>query len=289
MTTIKDTLKEMMTNNPKGWFSWLRKQQQILDEIERQGYPSDLPLVQKVYWFINGLMDFPKCNCGKSIKKFRNTRLGYFEHCCCSCAQLDKETKKKLAETNLKRFGAVNAAQSKIIQDKMKATCLKKYGAENIFGSEIGKQKIKETNLERFGCENPTQNSEIRSRSKQTMINRYGITCGFHNGKIPKRSKGEIELYEFIQANFSDARHSDHKQIWPLELDIFIPSLNIGIEYDGSYWHSLPDMIERDKKKDEICKEKGIFLIRIQEKNWLSKTAEEKTKIMEILNGHKRS
>lgn len=39
-----------------------------------------------------------------------------------------------------------------------------------------------------------------------------------------------------------------------MELDIFIPELNTGIEYDGSYWHS-EDAFERNKKKYEICRQ----------------------------------
>ena len=70
-----------------------------------------------------------------------------------------------------------------------------------------------------------------------------------------------------------------------MELDIFIPSLNLGIEYDGDYWHSLPDMIERDKKKDLACKEKGIKLIRIKEYNWVKDNENTKQKLKEILNG----
>ena len=34
-----------------------------------------------------------------------------------------------------------------------------------------------------------------------------------------------------------------------LELDIFYPSLKLGIEYDGYYWHK--DKIEKDKLKKQ--------------------------------------
>ena len=47
------------------------------------------------------------------------------------------------------------------------------------------------------------------------------------------------------------------------ELDIYVPELNIAIEYDGYYWHK--DKQERDNVKDAICKEKGTTLIRIRE------------------------
>ena len=34
------------------------------------------------------------------------------------------------------------------------------------------------------------------------------------------------------------------------EIDIFIPSLNLGIEYDGVFWHNN---LERDINKDRVC------------------------------------
>lgn len=48
------------------------------------------------------------------------------------------------------------------------------------------------------------------------------------------------------------------------EIDIFIPSLEIGIEYDGQSFH---EDTERDIEKDLICEENGITLIRIREYN----------------------
>lgn len=58
--------------------------------------------------------------------------------------------------------------------------------------------------------------------------------------------------------------YNDRKTIYPRELDIFIPSLMIGFEYDGNHFHSD---IERDNFKDCICKEHGITLFRIKETN----------------------
>ncbi|MBO5630372.1 MAG: hypothetical protein J5965_15010 [Aeriscardovia sp.] len=47
-----------------------------------------------------------------------------------------------------------------------------------------------------------------------------------------------------------------------LEIDIFIPGLNIGIEYDGQAFHSNK---ERDEKKDKLVFEHGVILYRIRE------------------------
>ena len=50
-----------------------------------------------------------------------------------------------------------------------------------------------------------------------------------------------------------------------MELDIYIPSLKIGIEYDGAAFHRTKKQQERELKKYRICKENNVFLIRIRE------------------------
>ncbi len=47
------------------------------------------------------------------------------------------------------------------------------------------------------------------------------------------------------------------------ELDVFIPSKNIAIEYDGGYWHK--NKIKADLDKNAKCKTDGIKLYRIRE------------------------
>lgn len=49
-----------------------------------------------------------------------------------------------------------------------------------------------------------------------------------------------------------------------MELDIYIPSIKTGIEYDGIFWHKK-EMLAREKKKYNLCKENGIRLFRIRE------------------------
>ena len=50
-----------------------------------------------------------------------------------------------------------------------------------------------------------------------------------------------------------------------MELDIYIPSQNIAVEYDGVHWHDSANAIEREKRKNMLCREKNIKLIRIRE------------------------
>lgn len=72
-------------------------------------------------------------------------------------------------------------------------------------------------------------------------------------------SSTSIEL--FIQ-NFLDTNNilyikNDRTKISPLELDFYIPSLNIAIECNGVWWHSLKDQ-KYHINKFMKCKENGI-------------------------------
>jgi hypothetical protein len=54
-------------------------------------------------------------------------------------------------------------------------------------------------------------------------------------------------------------RHRD----FGFEIDVFITPLNVGIEYDGYYWHSNRKKRKRDAWKYQKTKELGIRLVRI--------------------------
>ncbi len=73
----------------------------------------------------------------------------------------------------------------------------------------------------------------------------------------------ETTLYYYIRKYFEDAIQSySNRNIGITELDIYIPSLSVGIEYDGTRWH---EDIEHDKKKDIMCQNNNINLIRVRE------------------------
>jgi len=62
----------------------------------------------------------------------------------------------------------------------------------------------------------------------------------------------------------------------PLELDILFPECNKAIECNGTYWHNLPKVLQRDKIKHDLCVELGINLLVIWEDVWYSKNSYEK-------------
>ena len=76
----------------------------------------------------------------------------------------------------------------------------------------------------------------------------------------------EQAVYYYVKQEFPDAISGYRAPFLnAMELDIYIPSLKVGIEYDGKQYHAGKDHLLRDYKKHEICKENGILLIRIME------------------------
>lgn len=49
------------------------------------------------------------------------------------------------------------------------------------------------------------------------------------------------------------------------EIDVYIPTLKLGIEYDGVYYHSGQASKGREDRKNELCEKNGIELLRIKE------------------------
>jgi len=46
-------------------------------------------------------------------------------------------------------------------------------------------------------------------------------------------------------------------------IDGFVPEWNLAIEVDGAYWHSLPEMVARDVRKDRYLRTRGLKVARI--------------------------
>lgn len=107
---------------------------------------------------------------------------------------------------------------------------------------------------------------------------------------IGKQSKEEIELLEYIKDIYKDEIQINVRDVIPkLEIDIYLPKLNLGIEYNGLYWHS-----EKNGKspnyhlnKTTIANKMGIRLIQIFSDEWLNKKDIVKAKLKSIITHDK--
>lgn len=97
-------------------------------------------------------------------------------------------------------------------------------------------------------------------------------------------SKDEIKIKEFLQ-QYIDVEHANRKVLKNgAELDFYIPTLNLAIEFNGLYFHS--DKFQNYNyhlNKTTQCQEKGIKLIHIFEDEWKNKESIVKSRLLNLI------
>lgn len=145
------------------------------------------------------------CSCGKETI-FINAIIGYQLFCGVKCSNKDSEKKKKVAFTNLEKYGNICSLAHKDVREKTKKTLIKNFGVENPFNLEIIRNKAKATNLQRFGVEHVSQNREIQEKINNTMFNRYG-------GHSSKSKKVKEKQKATNIKNFGSSCPLQHKDV----------------------------------------------------------------------------
>lgn len=101
-------------------------------------------------------------------------------------------------------------------------------------------------------------------------------------------SFAEQAVYFYVKQVYPDAINR-YRNIFgsKMELDIFIPTINIAIEYDGEAWHDENHM-DRERRKYKLCHDNHITLIRLREKEFpLGSDIADEAYIYEKLYEHK--
>ena len=101
-------------------------------------------------------------------------------------------------------------------------------------------------------------------------------------GLVYDKSEGEVK--EFISSLKILFEENNRKILNGKELDIYIPTYNLAIEYNGLYWHS-EEYIDNNYhlNKTELCESQGIKLIHIFEDEWKYKQDIVKSRLMNML------
>lgn len=102
-----------------------------------------------------------------------------------------------------------------------------------------------------------------------TINNRAkGKGCPYCNGERRTSIPEQIIFYYLSMLFDAKNRCSIDKH----EIDVYIPDLQIGIEYDGIYWHNSENKNRIDDEKDKYLRTKNIKLIRVKESDLYSKS-----------------
>ena len=101
---------------------------------------------------------------------------------------------------------------------------------------------------------------------KATVASRAGsMHCGCpHCSNELRISFQEKAIAFYLKKYFRVEDNKKFDWLGKKEIDVYISDYNIGVEYDGEYWHKS---IKRDSEKDFLCQKNGVLLIRIREPN----------------------
>ena len=193
----------------------------------------------------------------------------------------------KIKETCLEKYGFEHPFQNADVQAKRKQTFMEKYGCENPLQNADVQAKRKETCLEKYGCENPSQNADVQATRKETCLEKYGCEHPLQNADVAdKASKNAYKSYDYklpsgkivrlqgyekyaIDKLLSDGitemdivtdrslvpkicyTDQDSKKKRRYFIDIFIPSMNTGIEVKSTWTF--------EKKTQDIMQKQQAF------------------------------
>lgn len=86
------------------------------------------------------------------------------------------------------------------------------------------------------------------------------MSCGLCSNRVSIPEKAVLFYLSAAFPNIQENYRPDFLE--GREIDVYIPELMLGIEYDGERWHKE---LEKDIWKNEVCSSNGITLVRIRE------------------------
>ena len=222
---------------------------------------------------------------------------------------LEKKTKEKIRKTIQDKYGVDEILSSKEIIEKSKKTLFERFGVDHYSKTidfynktynswkrealeKLEKYEIKDFILKEdrtidIKCDcglDHYYNINTKNLYQRKEI-QNNILCTICNSVISQKQSGkELQVLNFIKENYEGEIIENDKNIVS-ELDIYLPELKIGFEFNGIYWHS--DLYKNKKyhfNKTEDCEKKNVHLIHIFEDDWIFRQKIVKSMILNKLD-----
>ncbi len=211
------------------------------------------------------------------------------------------EYKQKYQKTSIEKYGVVSYSLTNEYKDRIRSTCIKRYGVDSYMKTSDFKIKTTKTLIEKYGTHVLQSNEEFRKEnyiiSKEEEYVRYLgnnvsifkcireheyeisssnyfsrkknniILCTICKPIGDLTSFKELELYQFIKSIYTGEIKQSYRD--KLEIDIYLPELNIGFEFNGLYYHSNKFKEKNYHiNKSDFFNERGIRIIYVWEDDW---------------------
>ena len=188
------------------------------------------------------------------------------------------DIRNKTYSTNIERYGFKSPSMSDSVKNKTKDTFLGKYNVVNIMYSEEFRKKFNISNElnyikylgnrnYEFICSDCGGNYDIDYDNYYKRKLRNVSTCTVCYPILENSSIKEIELRNYISSIYAGEIISSYRD--GLEIDIYLPELKIGFEFNGLYWHS-DEKLDSNYHLNKLnhFKERGIRIINVWEDDW---------------------
>ena len=183
------------------------------------------------------------------------------------------EIQKVREETNLLKFGVKNVMQNETVANKLSKLFIDRTKNEII-------SRLNQLDLEVLNYTKCSSQNLLKCKKCNHLFNaipnhlfderryNYCSNCSIGYGAT------QNEVSDFCKQYYEDVECNNRKILDGKEIDVYIPEIKLGIEFNGLYWHG-----ECKGKKDKnyhlnktlLAKEKGIQLIHIFEDEWIEK------------------
>lgn len=126
----------------------------------------------------------------------------------------------------------------------------------------------------------------FKDRNGKVFTQKFS-TCIYNDDVLHcTRSRGESEIEDFLISLNVDFVKNARKVLdnSSKEIDFWIPSLKIGIEYHGLYWHTKSSTTTPVAKKQRLAEAANIELIQVFENEWRGRKEQVKSFLKSKLN-----
>ena len=247
-----------------------------IDEYLKNRYSDSESIHETLFRIKYHIEQRPHCTtpgCTNKVAFNGTKKKPYMLHCCCTCTQHDSKVREKNLQTNMLLYGCKNGAQSEEVKKKILKTLERKYGKNvtNVWQAKEIQNKSKQTLLRKFGVDNIAKSQYAKDKHKaceaQTVAKRNATkkARGTFNA-----SKSEEVCYKMLVEKFGkdDIVRQYTSELYPFNCDFYIKSLDLYIEYNGSWTHGKHPFDPTNKDDIEIvekwkAKNKKYYFIAI--------------------------
>jgi hypothetical protein len=274
----------------------------------------DIPFKEKIYHYVHDIKDkilckHPDCN---NETKYHNSTLGYYDYCSIQCISGDPRIKEIKEKKSYEKFGTKAPGMNNEIKQKTIKTNNERYGGNSpLNNKEIVEKSLKsfrETkinkNLDKYKAYKNISLVEVDydnhvfkfycNKGHEFDIDMYSFRnrkkidteiCTICNPINSFTNSGqELQLREYIQKFYDKEILYNDRNVIGKEIDIYLPDLKLGFEFNGVYWHNeLYKSNNFHLEKTELSEKFNIKLIHVYQDDWIYKQDIVKSRILNLL------